>query len=168
MNLVNRFSANLHANAGRVSLIHTLSDALPLIESYLAEKNLPPALRLSPSLFAEWPDSSLQLSQGSNEGEQRVCASRAFAGIADTGTLVLLSGPDNPTRLNFLADHHLVFIHARQILADKPAFWQLLQQQNNLPRVMNFISGPSRTADIEQTIQVGAHGPRILWVFVQE
>ena len=168
MNTLERFLQNLTLNAARVDVIQRLPDAIPLLKSFIAEKHLEPRLHLSPALQREWPASpGITISHGSTDGTHKLCASRAWAGIADTGTLVLLSGPDNPTRLNFLADYHLVFVRKDQIVADKNAIWQKLEQEETLPRALNFISGPSRTADIEQTIALGAHGPRFLWLFVE-
>lgn len=168
MNTVERFQQNLTLNAARVDAIQQLADAVPLIERFIAEKQLEPKLHLSPALQREWPATpNIAITHGTTDGSHKLCASRAWAGIADTGTLVLLSGPDNPSRLNFLADYHLVFVRKDQIVADKKAIWQKLEQQDALPRAVNFISGPSRTADIEQTIALGAHGPRFLWVLVE-
>ena len=168
MNTIERFLQNLTVNAARVDVIQRLTDAIPLIERFIVEKALAPQLHLSPALQREWPTTHhIEITHGTTDGTHKLCASRAWAGIADTGTLVLLSGPDNPTRLNFLADYHLVFVRKDQIVADKKKIWKKLEQEETLPRALNFISGPSRTADIEQTIALGAHGPRFLWVFVE-
>ncbi len=95
--------------------------------------------------------------------------SRAFAGVAETGTLVLLSGPENPTTLNFLPDTHIVVIQAADIAGDYESVWRQLRALYGpgiLPRTVNFITGPSRSADIEQTLILGAHGPRALHILV--
>ena len=178
MNTLERFLQVMTANSARVDCIHTLADAIPMIESFIAEKQLDHQLRLSPALHREWPkprraalsqDIVLQntIADESTDGSHKLCASRAWAAIADTGTLVLLSGPDNPTRLNFLPDYHLVFVRKDQIVANKKAIWEKLEKLGEMPRALNFISGPSRTADIEQTFQLGANGPRFLWLFVE-
>jgi L-lactate dehydrogenase complex protein LldG len=83
--------------------------------------------------------------------------------------LFLLSGPDNPTTLNFLPEAHIVLIEAADIAGCyEEAFDRLraIYGEGNLPRSVNLISGPSRTADIEQTIVRGAHGPRRLLVLI--
>jgi L-lactate dehydrogenase complex protein LldG len=73
--------------------------------------------------------------------------------------LVLLSGPDSPTTLNFLP--------AGRIVPRMEDAWDLLRgERGELPRAINIVSGPSRTADVEQTIQLGAHGPRRLHVLL--
>jgi L-lactate dehydrogenase complex protein LldG len=95
--------------------------------------------------------------------------SHAFAGVAESGTVVLVSGTDNPTSLNFLPDNHIVVIDAKDVAGDYEAVWQRLRDRYGdglMPRTINLITGPSRSADIEQTLILGAHGPRRLHVIV--
>ena len=95
--------------------------------------------------------------------------SRAFGAVAETGTLVLTSGADNPTTLNFLPEAHMVLINASDVLGSYEEAWDRLRTvygEATLPRTVNMISGPWRTADIEQTLVRGAHGPRRLHVMV--
>jgi L-lactate dehydrogenase complex protein LldG len=108
---------------------------------------------------------------GIGHGDDTAGLSRAFAGVAETGTLVLRSGADSPTTLNFLPDVHLVVIFAHEIKASYEDVWAMLRAQAPvggpvLPRTVNWITGPSRTADIEQTILLGAHGPRKLMILL--
>lgn len=167
MNLLDTFCQAMSGNAGIVFRIQTLADAIPVLKSQIKEHRIAGPLRLAPSIASVWPgQTGMAITTGTTDGTDLLCLSRAWAGIADTGTLVLLSGPDNPTRLNFLADFHGVFLQEGRIVANKQAVWEQLQQQEQMPRAVNFISGPSRTADIEQTIQLGAHGPRSLWIFL--
>jgi L-lactate dehydrogenase complex protein LldG len=95
-----------------------------------------------------------------------VAVSHAFGGVAESGTLVLTSGRDNPTTLNFLPDTHIVVIDAKDIAGDYETLWARLRGQGAMPRTVNWITGPSRSADIEQTLILGAHGPRRLHVMV--
>jgi L-lactate dehydrogenase complex protein LldG len=91
------------------------------------------------------------------------------AAIAETGTLMLVSGPQTPTTLNFLPETHIVLVHADQVVATYEDGWDRLRTAETskaLPRTVNFITGPSRTADIEQHIELGAHGPRRLHIVV--
>ena len=87
-----------------------------------------------------------------------------FAAIAETGTLMLVSGRDTPTTLNFLPDTHIVVLRADQVLPHYEEGWSRLRASGPMPRTVNFITGPSRTGDIEQRIQLGAHGPRRLHI----
>jgi L-lactate dehydrogenase complex protein LldG len=97
-----------------------------------------------------------------------VTLSRAIAAIAETGTLMLASGVDNPTTLAFLPETHLVAIDRTRILSTFEEATALLRRTygTNLPRTVNFISGASRTGDIGGRIVHGAHGPRQLFVFL--
>jgi L-lactate dehydrogenase complex protein LldG len=104
-----------------------------------------------------------------SDGRQLASVSHAFAGVAETGTLVLTSGRDNPTTLNFLPDNHIVVVEAKDVVGDYETVWQRLRERfgtGNLPRTVNMITGPSRSADIEQTLILGAHGPRRLHVII--
>ena len=92
--------------------------------------------------------------------------------MAETGTLMLISGPQTPTTLNFLPDTHIVVLRAEQVVATYEDGWDLLragrEAPEGLPRAVNFITGPSRTGDIEQRIELGAHGPRRLHIVLVE
>ena len=100
-------------------------------------------------------------------GADRVSVTGAFAGIAETGSVVLLSGPESPTTLNFLPDDHLVVLRASRIVAHSEDVWARLRKtRKRLPRTVNLITGPSKTGDVEQIIQEGAHGPRRVHVIL--
>ncbi len=97
----------------------------------------------------------------------------SFAGIAETGTLMLYSRADSPTTLNFLPDNHLVVLHESDILGVYEEAWKKLRNHCQtsdgllqMPRTVNMITGPSRSADIEQTLLMGAHGPKRLVIFI--
>ncbi|WP_210398193.1 LutC/YkgG family protein [Motiliproteus sediminis] len=91
----------------------------------------------------------------------------SFCGIAETGTLMLLSGPHSPTTLNFLPDTHLVLLKQSQIVGAYEEAWARLRQHSDaMPRTVNMITGPSRSADIEQKLQMGAHGPKRLIILL--
>ena len=92
----------------------------------------------------------------------------AYAGIAETGSLVMLSSAETPMTTNFLPDNFICILKTQDILNDMEALWaRMNNEQRTMPRSINIITGPSRTADVEQIIQMGAHGPRrvhvILW-----
>jgi L-lactate dehydrogenase complex protein LldG len=112
----------------------------------------------------------LSVEEGRADGSESASVSRAFAGIAETGTLVMLSGSDNPTTLNFLPPTHVVLISAAEIAGDYEEAWNRLREKGKagrfMPRAVNWITGPSRTADIEQTLLMGAHGPQRLHIVI--
>jgi L-lactate dehydrogenase complex protein LldG len=122
----------------------------------------------SPLNEIDWPQ-SLTIEHRPARREDRIAVTGAFAGIAETGTLVLLSSPGSPTTLNFLPDVHIAVLRREQIVTHIEDVWTRLRAQSKaMPRTVNMITGPSRTADIEQTIQLGAHGPRSLHVILVE
>jgi len=84
----------------------------------------------------------------------------AFCAIAETGTLMTVSGPRTPATVSLLPGTHIAVVRASRIVRGMEEAWQLLRDEmKSPPRAVNFISGPSRTADIEQTVTLGAHGP---------
>jgi len=91
----------------------------------------------------------------------------AWMAIEETGSLIMKSCPKNPTSLNFLPDYHIVILDRNSIVHNMNQVWkELRESKKRLPRTINIITGPSRTADIEHTIQLGAHGPRSLHIIV--
>ena len=111
-----------------------------------------------------WPN-TLGIRRGRSDGKDLVSVTGAFAGVAETGTLVLASGPEAPTTLNFLPDDHIVVLREHRLVRYLEDAWALLRKElGGMPRTVNCITGPSKTADVEQVIQEGAHGPRRLLV----
>ena len=83
-----------------------------------------------------------------------------FAALAETGTLMLVSGPDTPATASLLPETHVAIVPAGRIVKRMEEGWALARAElGELPRAVNFVSGPSRTADIDQTLVLGAHGP---------
>jgi L-lactate dehydrogenase complex protein LldG len=96
-----------------------------------------------------------------------------WAGIAETGTLMLPSGPERPTTLNLLAETEVVVLRASAIVGPYEEAWDRLRARGRdalsggiMPRNIMFVTGPSRSADIEQTLELGAHGPRRLHILL--
>lgn len=117
----------------------------------------------------DWSDQ--QIDFGPAGGSDHVGLSMAYGGVAETGTLVMLSGPDAPSTLNFLPDVHIVVLRTEDIVANYEQIWAKLRasaapDKPVMPRTVNWITGPSRTADIEQTLLLGAHGPRKLIILL--
>ncbi len=90
-----------------------------------------------------------------------------YCAIAETGTLVVLTGPATPTATVLLPDTHVAVVRADRVVRGMEEMFALVRaERGKLPRAINMISGPSRTGDIEQTIVLGAHGPYRLHVIV--
>lgn len=164
-----RMAEAVQASVARVKSGRAVPKA---VADHLRRLNLPAELRMGadPRLSRlPWDKTQLTLKRGPSDGSDAVGLSHAEAGVAETGTLVLLSGPDNPTTINFLPDTHLVVIRAADIVGDYETVWRRLRERlgpGTMPRLVNMITGPSRSADIEQTLLLGAHGPRALHIIV--
>jgi L-lactate dehydrogenase complex protein LldG len=143
------------------------------IADYLKNENLPPKLRLAPRddlRRLPWGGQPLlEVEEGIAEATDATSLTGVFAAIAETGTLMMASGPQAPVTLNFLPENHIVVLRASQVTGTYEEAWQRLRAQlgkDVMPRAVNMITGPSRTGDIEQTILLGAHGPRRLHVLL--
>ncbi len=148
--------------AGREHIAQAVAD-------YLAAQNLPPRLCVAPHPLLDgvtWPE-GWQAERRRAVGDDRASLAVAFCAIAETGSLMLLAGPDSPTTLNFLPDDFLCALPENRIVPRMEDAWALLRsERGGMPRATNIVTGPSRTADVEQTIQLGAHGPRRLHVLL--
>ncbi len=148
-------------------------DVPAAVAAYLRSKNLPQSIRHGDDerlAHIPWAkERTLEITKGASDGSQLASVSYSFAAVAESGTLVMVSGADNPTTLNFLPDHHLVVVDEKDIAGDYETVWDNIRERfgaKEMPRVVNWITGPSRSGDIEQTHLLGAHGPRSLHVLV--
>ncbi len=144
-----------------------LAQAPKLIADYLQQKALPMKGVCWPSLSdLPWMDSGLDIEPRPARNEDMVGITGAFCAIAETGTLLLLGGDKTPASVSLLPETHVAIVDPSRIVATMEDAWDLLRSEfGEPPRTVNFISGPSRTADIEQTVTLGAHGPyRVLLV----
>jgi L-lactate dehydrogenase complex protein LldG len=167
------FIKMLTGAAGTAEIVATADTVPQAVGNFLRANNLPLSVRRGgDAKLAALPWSNepmLEVSTGPSDGNQLASVSHAFAGVAETGTLVMTSGPDNPTTLNFLPDNHIVVIDATDLAGDFETVLGRLREKFGpgvLPRVVNMITGPSRSADIEQRLILGAHGPRRLHVIL--
>jgi L-lactate dehydrogenase complex protein LldG len=166
------FKAEAERAQASVAEVAGWADAPTEIARFLREGNCPATLRMGddPRLAQmPWSETSLEILYGPSDGGDVNAVSAAFAGIAETGTLALVSGRDNPTTLNFLPDNHIVLVPREAIEADYESVFAKVRGvygKGGAPRTLNFITGPSRSADIEQTLLLGAHGPRRLHIVV--
>ncbi len=145
------------------------ADEVPAeVARYLAAENLPAELVMAPDASLDaipWQARPLlNFRRGRADSGDAVSLTPCLAAIAETGTLMLVSGAATPTTLNFLPDTHIVVLHAGQVVASYEDGWDLVRAGGEWPRTINLITGPSRTGDIEQRIQLGAHGPRRLHI----
>jgi L-lactate dehydrogenase complex protein LldG len=159
--------------AGTVAEVSDAASVPGAVTEFLRRHNLPLSVRRGhDARLAALPwhlEGALEVTVGASDGQQLASVSHAFGAVAETGTLVLMSGMDNPTTLNFLPDDHIVIVDVNDVVGDFETIFVELRRhsgERQLPRVVNLITGPSRSADIEQTLILGAHGPRRLHVIL--
>ena len=171
-----------------VTRVQTRREVAQVVEEYRREQGIDGPLIVSPALDRDDGDSNIDWPDGTLVGPARDALpaskdSRAkeitsvtpcFSAVAETGSIVTASDAARPSTLNFLPDNHVVVLHENQIVRHVDDVWQEIRSQSTglsdtateVPRAVNFITGPSRTADIEQTLELGAHGPRRMHVIL--
>ena len=108
----------------------------------------------------DWNGAGLAIEARPTTGDDRLGITGCFCAIAETGTLVVLSGADTPTATTLLPDTWVAVVPAGRIVSGMEEAFALIRAEcGAVPRGVHLISGPSRTGDIEQTIVLGAHGP---------
>ncbi len=168
-----QFMDHLRRGQAHVIEVADASGVPQAIVEYLRQTNNPMRVRMGadPWLAALPWEHATELTQlsGRAEPSDEVTLSRALAAASETGTLMLASGPDNPVTLSFLPETHLVVLDASTLKGsyeDALAVVRAVLPDGTMPRTLNFISGPSRTSDIGGKTVMGAHGPRMLAVFL--
>jgi L-lactate dehydrogenase complex protein LldG len=142
-----------------------------VIAGYLRSTNLPLRVRTGKDTFLDglpWKtEPALERMKGRGEDDDHVGLSHAIAAAAETGTLVLASGTDNPVTVSFLPETSIVVVRDEDLVGGYEGVWDKIRARfgaGAMPRTVNFVSGPSRTADIGGQLVMGAHGPRRLCV----
>ncbi len=167
-------------SSATVESVATLDEVPQRIAEFLAGRNLPTEIVATEDEVVTaipWGQAPmLSVASGLPDGRTEVGVTSALAGVAETGTLMAVSGPDHPATLNFLPGTHIVVLPADRVVGSYEDGWDavraLAARQGEgagagaMPRTVNFITGPSRTGDIEQKIQMGAHGPLNLHIIL--
>jgi L-lactate dehydrogenase complex protein LldG len=166
---IDLFIANVEKEFGSVSRVSGDAEVPIAIADYLAAQNLPGLLVMAPHPELRAIDWSvrplLEIREGRAEGSDMVSVQHAFAAIAETGTLMFPSAAERPTTLNILTDTEIVVLRASRVVGAYEEAWDLLRSEiGTMPRNVMLVTGPSRSADIEQALELGAHGPRQLHV----
>ncbi len=171
--LLQAFSDQLRAQDGLVERAASLDDvARYVVDNIFKAENRELSVAMgSDPLLADLPlDAYGEFKRVGTEsiGHGGVAISVAVAAVAETGSLVLCSGIDNPTLFNFLPDHHVVVARERDIVGSLEDMWALLRKHypQGLPRAINLITGPSSTADVAVTFVMGVHGPTRLHALI--
>jgi L-lactate dehydrogenase complex protein LldG len=165
---VQRFKERCIAMMSTVDEVGSLADVPRAVASYLKQKNLPTSGACWPEFARlDWAGAGLGVEARPSHGDDKLGITGAFCALAENGTLMLLSGEDTHATTSLLPENHVAIVPASRIVRTMEDAWGLLRgERSGLPRQVNFISGPSRTADIEMTLVLGAHGPFRVHVIV--
>jgi L-lactate dehydrogenase complex protein LldG len=108
----------------------------------------------------DWEGAAIVFDDRLAEPGDRTGITTCFCAVAETGTLLLLSSPEHPKKTALLPETHIAIVSVSRMVPTMEAAFALLRaERGELPRATWFVSGASRTADIEQTLVIGAHGP---------
>ena len=159
--LVVLFRERAEASSSTTERVAAGGEVPAAVARYLDANKLPKSGCVWPGLaHHDWAGAGVSLSARAANGDDAVGVTGVFCALAETGTLMVVSGPDTPATVSLLPETHVAIVPAGRIVAYMEDGWDLARAEfGQLPRAVNFISGPSRTADIEQTIVLGAHGP---------
>ena len=163
------FIAKAKASVAHVHEIESVDEAPASIQTVMTEMRLDPLLHVpenSPLNTLPWERApGLKLSTAPPDGNACALAAADYA-IAETGTLVFLSGPHSPSSWHFRPGCEFALVKRAAILPRLEDVVALLASESVMPATLNLVTGPSRTADIEQTIELGAHGPRDVHILI--
>ena len=159
--LVDRFREKAESLSSTLASVATREAVPGAVADYLAANRLGSQAVVTPEIARlDWAGSGIAVEARGAVDADAVGITGCFCAVAETGTLVLLSGPTSPATVSLLPETHVALVDTARIVATmEDAFALLRAERGEVPRAINFVSGPSRTGDIEQTIVLGAHGP---------
>jgi L-lactate dehydrogenase complex protein LldG len=166
-----RFRERALQLSSTLDTVPTMAAVPAAIARYFGERSLPARAVVWPQLAAlDWSGAGIAAEARPAEERDLIGVTGCFCAIAETGTLLLASGAATPGSVSLLPETHIAVVPCERIVLGMEEAWALLRAElGALPRAVNFVSGPSRTADIEQTLVLGAHGPyRVHIVLVGE
>ena len=167
--------ANVEKEFASIARVAADRDVPAAIADYLSSQNLPTDFAIAPHPDLDalpWHDRPLlQPRRGRAQPTDLVGVQHGYAAIAETGTLMLPAAADRPTTLNILPDTAIVVLRASRVVGAYEEAFDLLRAEREdrltggfMPRNVMLVTGPSRSADIESTLELGAHGPRRLHI----
>ena len=169
--MVARFRARAESMQSTTEVVDRIADVPAAVAGYLSANNLARRGCVSPALSGlAWAEAGIDLEPRAAEDRDLIGITGVFAALAETGTLMLLSSPTTPASVSLLPETHIAIVPCERIVKRMEDGFELARAElGELPRAVNFISGPSRTGDIDQTLVLGAHGPyRVHMVLVRE
>jgi len=154
-----RDRSDIHATT--VDVVEREGEVPAAVARYLGELGLHKSVVAWPELlYLDWASVGLIVEGRGAQASDLVGITGCFCAIAETGTFMLCSSAGTPASVSLLPETHIAILRETDIVPYMEDAWALVRSgPGRLPRSVNFVSGPSRTGDIEQTIVIGAHGP---------
>jgi len=147
-----------------VTRLQSSADVPAAVDWFQTENQLQGPVKLSPALeHLDWP---IGTQAGAAEPQDQTSVTTVLAAVAETGSVALRTNNDSPATLNFLPENHVVVVYESQVVKHLEDVGELMRNNGDVPRAINLVTGPSRTGDIEQTIELGAHGPKRVHVLL--
>jgi L-lactate dehydrogenase complex protein LldG len=168
--IVAHFEAQAQRMSSTTERVGRLADVPAAVARYLGAHGLETRAVCWETLAGlDWAGAGVTIEARAPRNEDAVGITGVFAAIAETGTLMLLSGPQTPASTHLLPETHVAVVSSSRIVRHyEDGFARVREERGEPPRAMNLVSGPSRTGDIEQTIVLGAHGPYRVHVVIVE
>jgi L-lactate dehydrogenase complex protein LldG len=170
--VIERFMGLAREEAATAERVAGLAQVPAAVHQYLQQQGLESRLKVVGLAHEDriaWDDvPQLQCEPGPLAPDGDTVVTGCYGGVAEAGALVVLSAVDHPSEANFLAATHIVILHAKRLVDTFEALWARVRADfpGEMPRVLNFIVGPSRTADLGVPSKLGAHGPARVHIIV--
>jgi L-lactate dehydrogenase complex protein LldG len=166
--LATRFEARATRTNAEVRRLASIADVPAAIADVLRQRNMKAAIHLpAASDDLPWQTAPGLARESTPPGPDDAALAFAPLAIAETGTLAYASTPNAPASWHFRAGLEIAVLRKDDILPHMENVLARLKA-GGLPRTVNFVTGPSRTGDIEQTLELGAHGPKELVILLVE
>jgi L-lactate dehydrogenase complex protein LldG len=163
--LVEAFAKKLSAAHAEVRMLDGMADVPAAIADILRARNMAAAVHLPPDseLAPDLPNVEVKRTP---PGPFDAAVTAAPFAIAETGTLAYVSGAGTPASWHFRPMLEIAILRTGSVVAEFEDVLRALEAKGGLPSTLNLVSGPSRTGDIEQTMELGAHGPKAMVVLM--
>ncbi len=163
--------ANFSERAGwvqtEVRMLDKMADVPAAIAELLRAKNMAASINLPPDAeLAALPWGNTLTVKSNAPGPDDAAVTTAPFALAETGTLVYPARADSPAAWHFRAGFEIAVLRAPNVLPQMEDALARIKGTGPIPHTINFVTGPSRTGDIEQTLELGAHGPKALAVLI--
>ena len=165
--LVATFAERAGWTQTEVRVLDSMADVPAAVADLLRSKNLPASVHLPRDAeLSALPWGTTLTVKREAPGPDDAAVSTAPFALAETGTLVYPARADSLAAWHFRPGMEIAILRAQNVVPQMEDALARIKSTGAIPHTINFVTGPSRTGDIEQTLELGAHGPKALAVLV--